>query len=156
MPDITDISIGTVFKWSKDGNPPSKDGIVKNSYFIFMGCYEDDGEFYLILFRTTARVSFYETGDRQRFLKYIFDDFHPCFSKRSATSEIDLHLFVEADRLKSAFTNGYIENLCNLKEEEVRILQNIIINSNQVSEKVKSLFSQDKIIDWLEYIIDHS
>ncbi len=148
MGDITDITIGSVFRWKKEGNPPSKDGKIKNSYFIFLGCYEEESEYYLILFRATARTSFYTDGDRSHHSYIIFEN-HPCFERKSATSEIDIHYKVNANRLYDAFNSQYIEKLCILEEDKISKLKDIFINSDEIPPIIRN----KKIMDWLEYLI---
>lgn len=151
MKDITDIRIGSVLKWSKKGSPPSKDGNIKNAYFIFLGCYQEDNEWYTIIVRTTSKVSFYIEGKRKH-NQYVILDKCQCFPLNSAAGDIDFYITEKANKLYEAFSQGYITNQCNISEDDTNRLKEILINSPQIPEFIKEKANKREISSWLEYL----
>ncbi len=151
MTDPLDIEIGVVIRWKKN-SPKKVSSRDKPAYFIFLGCYNLDKEWYVILARTTARIQFYVNGNRQNepHLLINMDGFHPCFDKKSAISHRDFFEFhITAEDFLKHLKNGNIEKKCKLNKEELNKVMDLFKKSNEVIDIVK----EAKIREFLDYLI---
>lgn len=104
--------------------------------YLYFGEVAFLGEFYCIFGTTTAKVDFYTEGNRQGHEYLIFEEDHPCFSRKCVLSQYDFHWKTRAEVLE-ALREERIFCKCSLSPRELEVSASLLIQHGDIPEVFK-------------------
>lgn len=129
------MQLGSVFVWEKF--PHSKDGQVKDRYFINIGeSHFPNYPIHIFLITTTTRKAYYQVGgSREKHNIYRFKAGSFGFMKDSIL-DVDSYYSLEKDVLDSC--KNEIKEICQLPEQVLKNIYSLVLQSKYVPFQIKN------------------